>query len=433
MKLYLKTFGCRANHYDTEALRSIAVANGASIVDNASEADYAVFNSCAVTTDAEADLRQAVRRANRDKPGLRSLVMGCASALEMKINSTNDSPVPGRIRALPGVEEIFDGADVRGVAGAMGFSAAMSPGTTVQSGARALLRIQDGCDEHCTFCATTIARGANRSRDVEVLADEASRLADRHSEIVLTGVHIGSYGVDAQSSLSELVATLINRVPSVRFRLSSIEATEVDDALVELFGQPRHLAPYLHAPLQSGSDRVLKRMGRHWYTRRSYSRSLERLALRVNTLGLGADVIAGFPGETEADHIETMLLVRELPFTSLHVFPYSARPGTSAERLGNRIDGSTISRRARELRDLSQEKSERWARSRDGQYADVVVTGAATGAIEDGRVARDGLTEDYVKVAVADSTFGRGARFDATLSFGDGRLTATPLRNDPNA
>src|SRR5689334_4181654 len=182
MKVWLRTFGCRANQYDTEAVRSMVERDGHRIVDSAIEADVAVFNSCAVTADAVADLRQAVRRASRERPGLRSVVMGCASAL----------PEAAELRALPGVTDVFAGADLDGVATALGVSASPDVRTRWQSGARALLRIQDGCDEHCTFCATTIARGANRSRAIAELIAEASALAERHAEIVITGVHIGT-------------------------------------------------------------------------------------------------------------------------------------------------------------------------------------------------------------------------------------------------
>ena len=422
MKLYLKTFGCRANQYDTEALRSIAITNGASIVHDAAEADYAVFNSCAVTAEAEADLRQAVRRANRENPALKSLVMGCAAALELRPGRNGSI---GALRSLPGVTALFDGADVKAVATTLGLTRATDRHMT-QSGARALLRIQDGCDEHCTFCATTIARGANRSRPVASLVEEAEQVAENHNEIVLTGVHIGAYGLDFGSSLSALVATLIERVPGVRFRLSSIEATEVDERLGELLASnPRRLAPYLHAPLQSGSDRVLRRMGRNWYTRRSYVAAVERIASGVNVLGLGADIIAGFPGETEEDHSATLSVARDLPFTSLHVFPYSVRPGTPAEKLDGRIDGKTIARRAAELREVARGKAEAWAQRRSGQRADVIVTGGPVSS----RATRNGLTEDYVTVAVNDTSLGRGARFDAMLSLDGTRLTATPLQN----
>src|SRR5688572_20503536 len=263
-------------------------ASGAEIVARPEDADAAVFNSCAVTAAAEADLRQAVRRAARRRPALRTVVMGCAAARD-----------DGTIGALPSVERVVSGADLVGVAAALDLG--VSPIVpNAQTGTRALLRIQDGCDEHCTFCATTLARGAARSRSIDVLVDEAAMLADRHPEIVLTGIHIGHYGVDtgdSLSSLSSLVERLVRDVPRVRFRLSSLEATEVDDRLRELFAEPTRVAPHLHAPLQSGSDAVLKRMGRHWYTASRYAAAVERIVHDTSVFALGADIIAGFPGE----------------------------------------------------------------------------------------------------------------------------------------
>ncbi len=199
---------------------------------------------------------------------------------------------------------------------------------------RALLKIQDGCDEHCTFCATTLARGANRSRSVAELVAEARGLAEHHAEIVLTGVHIGTYGQEPGLTLGRLLETLVQAIPGVRFRLSSVEATEVDDTLARLLIEaPRHVAAHLHAPLQSGSNRILKRMGRHWYTAESYRARIEWLAERLPAFGLGADVIAGFPGETDEDHDATLTLLHALPFTYLHVFPFSVRPDAAAARL----------------------------------------------------------------------------------------------------
>ena len=263
MKLYLRTFGCRANQYDSEAVRAMVLAAGAEIVDAPEDADVAVFNSCAVTADAVADVRQHVRRAARRRPALQSVIMGCASAL------------PGDIAAslaeLPGVRALVPGADLERLAEAIGLPGA-PVATSRQSGARALMRIQDGCDEHCTFCVTTLARGAHRSRSADALVDEARALAHHHGEIVLTGVHIGSWGREHESSLGALVDRLVREVADVRFRLTSIEATEVDDRLADLLvGAPGRVAPHLHAPLQSGSNRVLRRMGRHWYTAEEYA------------------------------------------------------------------------------------------------------------------------------------------------------------------
>lgn len=389
MKIWLRTFGCRANQYDTEAVRALIVRGGHTVVESADEADVAVFNSCAVTSDAVADLRQSVRRANRARPELRSIVMGCASAL----------PEADELRALPGVSDVLAGADLDGVAAALGVASLPAIRTREQTGARALLRIQDGCDEHCTFCATTIARGANRSRSVDELIGEASVLATTHPEVVITGVHIGTYGADAGTSLGALMRQLVNEVPEVRFRLTSIEVTEVDESLIELMASlPRRLAPNIHAPLQSGSNPILKRMGRHWYTAETYRSAAMRIAKVLPLFGFGADIITGFPGETDADHQATVDLVEALPFTYLHVFPYSPRPGTAATRLPNPVPPALARERASELRAVGERKTGAYRASRAGALADVVVIGRGRG-----------LTGDYLEIPVSPS-LERGAR-----------------------
>lgn len=407
MRVYLRTFGCRANQYDTETVRAMVLRGGGEVVDDPTLADIAVFNSCAVTTEAEADLRKDVRATARRQPALRSVIMGCAASLDR-----------GVLRELPTVQSVIPGADYPAIADALGLDPSLVGSTaTVQSGARALLRIQDGCNEHCTFCATTIARGAHRSRDADTLVAEARQLAEHHPEIVLTGVHIGSWGIESGSSLGALVARLIRAVPGARFRLSSLEATEVDDQLRELFGEPSRLVPHLHAPLQSGSDRVLKRMGRHWYTARSYAAAVERLLVGRTAFALGADVIAGFPGESDDDHAATIGLVRELPFSYLHVFPYSARPGTAATRLGPAHNGNIVTVRARELRELAASCALAYRRQRIGAECDVVVIRGET---------REALTEDYLSVTLTDAV-PRATRLRARLQ-GDARhLLAAPL------
>jgi threonylcarbamoyladenosine tRNA methylthiotransferase MtaB len=407
MKVYLRTFGCRANQYDSEMVRAMIEDAGGEIVASPEDADAAVFNSCAVTSAAEADLRQSVRRAARRAPALRTVVMGCAAARD-----------GGTIAALPSVERVVPGGDVSGVAGALGLPATGRP-PNAQTGTRALLRIQDGCDEHCTFCATTLARGAARSRNPDALIDEAMRLAERHPEIVLTGIHIGHYGVDVGDgglTLSTLVERLVREVPRVRFRLSSLEATEVDGRLRELFAQPDRLAPHLHAPLQSGSNAVLKRMGRHWYSAESYAAAVARIAEGVSVFALGADVIAGFPGETDDDHRRTMALVESLPFTYIHVFPYSLRPGTAAERLAGHLPASTIDRRAAELRAIGDRFAAAHRASREGGECDLVIQGSAR---------REGLTEDYLTVDV-DASLPRGTRWRARLTGDGSRLLGVP-------
>jgi threonylcarbamoyladenosine tRNA methylthiotransferase MtaB len=409
VRVYVRTFGCRANHYDSEAVRAMIGAAGHSVVGSPDDADVAVFNSCAVTAEAEADLRQSIRRAARQNDRLRSIVMGCASALDR-----------GPIRSLPTVSHTVPGADLPAIAAALELpaSAIATIATRAQTTARAVLRIQDGCNEHCTFCATTLARGLARSRGLDVLVDEALALSERHEEIVLTGVHIGSWGVEHGRPLSVLVEALVQHVPQVRFRLSSLEATEVDARLRELLrSNDGRLAPHLHAPLQSGSDRILRRMGRHWYTPRTYAGALTALVEGREVFGLGADIICGFPGETDADHQATLALVDALPFTYLHVFPFSARPDTAATRLGAAAPAPVIEQRAAELRDVAAKKAAAYRARRAGGEADVVVTR--------GGARCEGVTEDFLTVPLTEPV-PRGRRVRVRLTDDEAVLRARP-------
>jgi threonylcarbamoyladenosine tRNA methylthiotransferase MtaB len=399
MNVFFHTFGCRANQYDTELVRQAFADRGAAVVDDPAAADVALVNSCTVTQESEAKLRRFVRRLAR-RPGgggrpLETVIMGCAAARD-----------DGSLRALPSVRAVVGGADPAAVLSAAGLAARRVDPVLRRFGAnaRGWLKIQDGCDEHCSFCATTLARGANRSRPIPELVQEAQALGEHHAELVLTGVHIGTYGKDKDGeggggkregySLGELLEALVTAVPEVRFRLSSIEATEVDDVIARLLiEEPRRLAPYLHAPLQSGSNAVLRRMGRHWYTAEAYRARVEWLATRLPVFGLGADVIAGFPGETEADHQATLALIEALPFTSLHVFPYSPRPETAATRLRDPLPPDAVRDRAAELRMLGEEKSLAHRGRRVGATADGVASGRMAGQV-------DVLTEDYLSIPI---------------------------------
>ncbi len=427
MNVYFHTFGCKANQYDTELVRQAFADQGAVVVDDPAAADVAVVNSCTVTAESETKLRRLVRGLARRDSKLATVVMGCAAALD-----------DGRIAGLPSVRAVVGGADPGAVLEAAGVAhARLEPVLRrFHANARGWLKIQDGCDEHCTFCATTIARGVNRSRPIPELIAEARALSEHHAEVVLTGIHIGTYGRDraadpgptargshqptlfpidpgapprGQPTLGELLEALITAVPQVRFRLSSIEATEVDDTIARLLIEaPESLAAHLHAPLQSGSNRVLKRMGRHWYTAESYRARLEWLAERLPVFGLGADVIAGFPGETEADHRATLGLVDALPFTYLHVFPFSVRPDAPAARLSDQLSPATVHGRARELRQLGEAKARAYRASRVGQTADGVMSGHGVGQIEL-------LTQDYLSVYLPTTEWDGRPRREVTV------------------
>ncbi|HSM60300.1 MAG TPA: MiaB/RimO family radical SAM methylthiotransferase [Longimicrobiales bacterium] len=418
MRVYFHTFGCKANQYDTERMRQEAEARGAVAVDAWGEADVCVVNTCTVTNQADADARRFVRRVARENPAARVVVAGCSAALR-----AHD------YRRMDAVETVVPGHDPVSVAEAVGGPTLVSLGLRRpldridtepiggellrrRAGAsRGWLKVQDGCDRRCAFCATRLARGASRSRAPEEIVAEARILARTHPELVVTGIHIGHYGrdLDPRWTLARLVGLLLDRIPEVRFRLGSVEATEVDDDLLELLATSAgRLAPHLHMPLQSGADPVLRRM-RRWHTRAQYRARALRIAERLDPLGLGADIITGFPGEREEDHRRTVRLVEELPFTYLHVFPFSPRDGTLAADLAGPVAQRVAGERSRELRMLAEEKGRAYRGARLGGRAVVVVEGRGGTA----------LTGDYLRVEARGGPRGDGGLLAGTLR-GDG-------------
>ncbi len=419
MRVFYQTFGCKANQYDTERMRQEAEARGARTVTTQDGADVCVVNTCTVTNQADAEARRFIRRLRREHPGMDVVVAGCSAALRAEA-----------YRAMDGVTAVVEGHDPGVVAASLPFAAPVHIelrssldriDTEPIGGAllrqrrgatRGWLKVQDGCDRKCSFCATRLARGVSRSRDPQEVIDEARGLATVHPELVVTGIHIGHYGVDLDpsQSLASLVRRLLDEVPDVRFRLGSVEATEVDDELLELLATSGgRLAPHLHMPLQSGADSVLRNM-RRWHTREQYRRRALEIAERVAPLGLGADIITGFPGESDGDHEETRRLVEELPFTYLHVFPFSPRDGTVAADLPDVVPQRVAGERSRELRMLAQEKGRRHRTGRVGQSATVVLEG-------DGGA---GLTEDYLRVVVPEAPADPGHGLLAGALQGDG-------------
>jgi len=402
VRVYFHTFGCKANQYDTERMRQEAEARGTRTVPSWLEADACVVNTCTVTNQADAEARRFLRRLARERPGLRLVVAGCSAALKA-----------AEYHRMGEVAEVVEGHDPVAVAGALGPEGPVQIGLRVPfdridsepiggellrrrvGATRGWLKVQDGCDRKCSFCATRLARGASRSRSPAEIVAEARTLARVHPELVVTGIHIGHYGrdLDPRWTLARLVGHLLGHVPDVRFRLGSVEATEVDDDLLDLLATSGgRLAPHLHMPLQSGADAVLRRM-RRWHTREQYRRRTLEIADRVADLGLGADVITGFPGETDRDHEDTVHLVEDLPFTYLHVFPYSLREGTAAVDLADPVPQRVAGERSRELRMLAQEKGRAYRTARLGGGATVVLEGRGGTA----------LTGDYLRVEAPEA------------------------------
>lgn len=379
------TLGCRLNQHDTAALRARALEAGlVELPAGSSGPDVIVVNTCTVTARADQEARQLVRKLHRSDPGARIVVTGCYA-----------QRAPEEVRALPGVSAVLGSAErddpVRlrralSGAGSAAEAALVSVGrgreirefrtaAPVMVGrSRALLKIQDGCDSFCAYCIVPYVRGRSRSIPHEEAIARVRRLLEAgFREIVLTGADLGGYGRDRGESraLPRLVEALLGLGDGHRIRLSSIEPNKVDPELADLVGTEPRLCRHLHLPLQSASNTVLRAM-RRGYTREEYEALLCRVAAR-GPIGIGADVIVGFPGEGEAEFRETYRFVSETPLTFLHVFRYSLRPGTAAARLGSPGSGSESRERSAMLRALGESKAKSFRRSLIGSALPVVL------------------------------------------------------------
>lgn len=399
----LATLGCRLNQVDTQQIQAMLEARGFRTVPVEEPADVVVVNTCTVTARAEFSDRQAIRRAARMSPRARVVVTGCWAQtspadvarlreVDLVVGNADKHRLPELLDDL--LADRIQVSDIREER-----TVHAAPPAPVAGRSRAFLKIQDGCQHRCAFCVVPLARGRSRSLEPKAALDQARRLVEAgHPEIVLTGVDLGHYGADlvSRTTLAGLLRDLVE-IPGLRWvRLSSVLPAYFTAELLEIVSGSRLIAPHLHVPLQSGSDRVLRLMRRPYDTR-MYRRLVERLAAAIPALGLGADVIAGFPGETDADFAETVGLVEALPFSYLHVFPYSARRGTEAATLAGAVDARAIARRSRRLRELARAKSLAFRRALVGSVQEALVLETRDRAT--GRLA--GLTGNYVEVQFA--------------------------------
>jgi len=404
------TLGCKLNQYDTTEVQALLEAGGFRTVPFETPAQVYVINTCTVTARADYSDRQAIRRAAARNPEAVVVVTGCYA-------QTN----PEAVAAIPGVDlvlgtqdkyalpELLDQARKRArplVRVSDVFAARTLPTIPVRrftpGYTRAFVKVQDGCQHRCSFCIVPFARGGSRSQALAVVVEQIEGLVGAgYAEVVLTGVDLGHYGWDLspRTTLAALVRRLLDVRGLARLRLSSVLPAYFTDELVELVIGDRRVCRHLHVPLQSGSDRVL-RMMRRPYTARMYRALIERLAGAIPDLGLGADVITGFPGETDADFEATEALVKALPFTYLHVFSYSDRRGTeAARRTAPRVPPETIRQRTARLRRLGGAKQAGFRRAQLGRELSVLVLEHRER--ETGRLV--GLTDNYLELAFAGS------------------------------
>ena len=403
----LTTVGCRLNQYETEGLTELFESAGYTVVPFDDEADVYVINTCTVTGRSDYRSRQMIRRAARRNPGALVVATGCYVQRE-----------PDELARMPEIDlavgqtlkrelvDLVDGASDG--AGADDARAIVRPhGEAVfqaldierfRGHTRAFLKIQDGCDRRCAYCAVPDARGPSRSRPIDDVVTQAERLvASGYREIVLTGVHIGAYSADGgRSDLPELVKRLAVIEDLARIRLGSVEPGELTPELSSVILSIGKVANHLHVPLESGSDRILASM-RRGYTRDEYVQAVRPVTERDARCGLGADVMVGFPGETDEDFADTVTLVEELPFTYLHVFSFSPRRGTAAATMDGTVPGPEKKRRSRFLRALGKRKSLAFRRGLVGSTVDVLVEERGDG----GEGTLSGLAENYVRVAFA--------------------------------
>ncbi|MBE9607509.1 tRNA (N(6)-L-threonylcarbamoyladenosine(37)-C(2))-methylthiotransferase MtaB [Acetobacteraceae bacterium H6797] len=372
------TFGCRLNAYESEAMRALA--------EGAGQSGAIIVNTCAVTAEAEAQARQAIRRAARERPEARIIVTGCAAQI-----------APEAWAALPGVTRVLGNAEkmkpeawapaapsfqVGDIMAAKETAAHLV--TEFAGRARAFIQVQQGCDHRCTFCVIPYGRGPSRSVPIGVVVEQVRAAVEAgYREVVLTGVDITSYGPDLPGapSLGQMVRRLLALVPELpRLRLSSLDPVEIDDDLWRLIAEEPRLMPHLHLSVQHGDDLVLKRMKRRHLRADALAVAHKARALRPG-IALGADLIAGFPTETEEQFEAMQDLVREAGLTFLHVFPYSARPGTPAARMPQ-VPVPLRKERAARLRALGAEQAERFLRTRIGQVEQVLLEAGERGHTE---------------------------------------------------
>lgn len=404
------TFGCRLNQYDTETIRTLLDTYGGwRSVPFREHADVYVVNTCSVTARADATCRKAIRRIHAERPESAIVVTGCYA-----------QRAPSEIAELPGVQLIVGAAERGDIANKMGSMSAGEvqiavspiaeasefvdvPITEMMEHSRAFVKVQEGCNESCSFCIVPQTRGASRSRSPEsVLGQVRELVAAGYEEIVLTGVHLGDYGLDLahrQCSLADLVREILATPGLARFRLSSIEPASITDELIALMAGHDKFARHFHIPLQSASNAILSRMKRR-YTAEQFSRLIGKIAEAIPDCGIGTDVICGFPGESDAHFQETFDCLAELPITYLHPFTYSVRPGSEAESYGDQIPGDVKKRRTRALKRLMRDKQRAFREHHVGRTLPVLLETSRRGS----RTQLAGWTDNYLRIELGEGT-----------------------------
>ncbi|PYZ94242.1 tRNA (N(6)-L-threonylcarbamoyladenosine(37)-C(2))-methylthiotransferase MtaB [Salipaludibacillus keqinensis] len=398
------TLGCKVNHYETEAIWQLFQQEGYEKTDYDQISDVYVINTCTVTNTGDKKSRQVIRRAIRKNPEAVVCVTGCYA----QTSPAEVMAIPGvdivvgtqdRHKLLPFIEEFQKEREpINGVGNIMKarvYEELDVPSFTDRT--RASLKIQEGCNNFCTFCIIPWARGLMRSRKPSDVLQQADQLVEAgYKEIVLTGIHTGGYGEDMKDySLADLLIDLEKIDGLKRIRISSIEASQITDEVIDAINQSEKVVRHLHVPLQSGSDTVLKRMRRK-YTTDFYKERVDRLKQTLSGLAVTSDVIVGFPGETNEEFQETFDFIREIGFSELHVFPFSKRTGTPAARMEDQVDDSLKNERVHRLIELSNQQAKEYASLFEGEVLEMIPEEED----QEDREQLIGYTDNYMKVKV---------------------------------
>ncbi|MBU0500276.1 MAG: tRNA (N(6)-L-threonylcarbamoyladenosine(37)-C(2))-methylthiotransferase MtaB [Gammaproteobacteria bacterium] len=399
MKVHLRALGCRLNEAELETWTREFAAQGHSLCRTGEGADLVVVNTCAVTDEAVRKSRQLLRRIHRANPSARLVVSGCYVSLD-----------PATPTTLPGVDLVVANQDKARLVEIVSerFDLPLMPSIAIESDAhlllargrqRAFIKVQDGCRYQCTFCIVTQARGPERSRPPgEIVAEINAYHREGIQEVVLTGVHLGGYGSESGSDISDLIRSVLKETAIPRIRLGSLEPWDLPDGFWSLFETPR-LMPHLHLPLQSGSDSLLRRMARRCKSD-EYRRLLQTGRSALPDLNVSTDIIVGFPGETDDEWCQTMEFVEECGFGQIHIFSFSPRAGTKAAGLPNPVPEPVKRERARALADLAQRLRGETLNRHIGQQFPVLIEGRLVGEGKHW----PGYTPNFLRVELASAT-----------------------------
>jgi threonylcarbamoyladenosine tRNA methylthiotransferase MtaB len=429
----IENFGCRATESDAVALRQQLLASGLTLATEHSVADYVVLNTCTVTAAADSQAREAVRKIHRANPAAQIVVTGCYAqrapeelaaicGISWVVGNSHQADIPRLIReSAPSQASSLERASARDFIRSEDLrddpmSLARGPGKILTGDifahdsvqiapaaqiagdrTRPILKIQDGCNNRCSYCVIPFVRGRGRSLQPDAVIEEVRKLVSMGAkEVVLSGINLGSYGRDlpGRTNLAGIAARILHETELEQLRFSSIEPQDVTEDFVSLVEGSGRIAHHFHVPLQSGSNRILRAMHR-WYRAELYAERMRLIRRLIPDAAIGADVIVGFPGETNEDFRTTADFIEQLPFTYLHVFSFSARPGTKAENLDALVSAPSIRERAQALRALAQKKAAAFRASQEGS------TLRALTLARSGDGWTEALTGNYLKVRIA--------------------------------